>query len=370
MRLVVLLVLMMMTMPFRAAADGGAPLPPSVAEMARATDAIVFGRVVSAHSRWDGPIIVTDYTLDVRVSVYGQHHRLVVTVEGGEVGDFGMRATHVPHLTVGEETLLFLHKMEDQWRVWGGEQGHFRVVDGWAIRESTDEATPLVDLMAQVVDSASQSDRVLSLPPDWKGGLPAPVSSPPESVWPEDFVYQGFHWPGPSPMGEPYVVNTAGNEVPSADFLQAVRNAAANWTNVSSSYFVFPYGGTTSIGSAGFDGHNVVVWGSLEAGVLGRTTWWYYSSTGEIVEADMVLNTYYNWATGSVIPADRFDVESVALHEFGHWLSLGHDNNPAAVMYPSLSPGAKKRVGCTRTTSRASPTFTPRACQHQPRPPS
>ena len=29
----------------------------------------------------------------------------------------------------------------------------------------------------------------------------------------------------------------------------------------------------------------------------------------------------------------QVDVESVAVHEFGHWLVLGHDSNPAAVMY-------------------------------------
>jgi hypothetical protein len=49
----------------------------------------------------------------------------------------------------------------------------------------------------------------------------------------------------------------------------------------------------------------------------------------------------HNWSIGSL--AGAFDVESVALHEIGHIIGLGHSNVPGAVMFPSISPGATNR---------------------------
>jgi len=44
---------------------------------------------------------------------------------------------------------------------------------------------------------------------------------------------------------------------------------------------------------------------------------------------------------------DRIDVRTVALHEFGHTLSVPHSDDPAALMFGSIGPGVMKNVGPT-----------------------
>ena len=51
----------------------------------------------------------------------------------------------------------------------------------------------------------------------------------------------------------------------------------------------------------------------------------------ESLAGDIHFNDAYTWGVGD---PSRYDIFSVALHESGHSLGLGHSSNPAAVMYP------------------------------------
>lgn len=70
---------------------------------------------------------------------------------------------------------------------------------------------------------------------------------------------------------------------------------------------------------------------------------WVYTLRADcsrIVEVDTVFNTAFDWqvcSSESACPDDVYDVRSGAIHEFGHWLQLGHSHwpwNRDCVMWP------------------------------------
>jgi hypothetical protein len=98
------------------------------------------------------------------------------------------------------------------------------------------------------------------------------------------------------------------------------------------------------------DGFNEVYSGAVaDEGVLGYTIVWSTRGRGripgEIVEADMVIDDVWTWG----IEAGGFDLDTVVLHEAGHWVGLGHTNTTtecgAQVMFPYVSPEQVKTLG-------------------------
>ncbi|AFS82157.1 matrixin family metalloprotease [Candidatus Nitrosopumilus sediminis] len=126
------------------------------------------------------------------------------------------------------------------------------------------------------------------------------------------------------------------NDPTGGNGLTALLNTHATWNNVATSSFAFEYGGTTGKcpslvqeckGRQTFDGNNDVAWLALrDANTLG-VTW----SGTSIDEADMALNTNFDWATDGVT---NFDVETVFLHENGHAAGIGHSEVSGAIMEP------------------------------------
>jgi hypothetical protein len=127
----------------------------------------------------------------------------------------------------------------------------------------------------------------------------------------------------------------------------AVQSAADTW-NSAGSALTFRYAGTHPNTVASQNGVNEIMWGST-AGSLASTYIWPVS--GDIVECDIVLNDTWNWSTASQPPSGRYDVQSVVLHELGHWLFLRDlygdigDNvyDTAKVMYGRSASATTKR---------------------------
>ena len=78
----------------------------------------------------------------------------------------------------------------------------------------------------------------------------------------------------------------------------------------------------------------------MSFGVLGATTFVVDVVSGEIVESDIFFNTTFPWSTASGGEVGRYDLESIALHEIGHLLGLGH----SALGETELRAGGGRRV--------------------------
>jgi hypothetical protein len=73
---------------------------------------------------------------------------------------------------------------------------------------------------------------------------------------------------------------------------------------------------------------------------LGATTFTVDETTGAILEADIFLNSAFNWSTAVSGEASRFDVDAIMLHEVGHMLGLGH----SALGETEMTEGGRRRV--------------------------
>ena len=124
-----------------------------------------------------------------------------------------------------------------------------------------------------------------------------------------------------------YFVSDSGVDGVSVDaFEGALQRAAASWEAAPGSAITFRYAGRTAARPLDLDGRNTVGFvnrADLD-GVVGLTATITDLISGEVIESDMFLNAAFDWSVASSGEEGRFDVESIALHEFGHMLGLTH----------------------------------------------
>ena len=140
-----------------------------------------------------------------------------------------------------------------------------------------------------------------------------------------------------------YYINQNGAAHCIGDEFKAVQRALADWENIQQCFWSGCYAGTTDKVSGAqsntSDGFNVVSWedlGGTSPLTYGRARFWYDASNYNY-EADISFNdnAAVPW---SALKADsclheKYDLESVATHEFGHWMSFAHSCDTKATMY-------------------------------------
>jgi hypothetical protein len=321
------------------------------ATLVQQADQIVRGRVVSTHSFWNErhTQIDSENVIAVRYTVFGAaKEQVIVRTEGGYLAaeDLGMKSTNTAAFALGEEVLIFLETTNQGDAVIASAAGKYTVLSGLAVNATLREEWPLSDLFAAIHATLAAQGRFAVLPPDWQQRETEVGTA--GMLRDEDFVYEDLRWDGVDPMIRLKInVNTdeaGGSDGSVNDFRDAIINAARTWSVVPNAALGLLYDGTTTATDTSYNGVNEVMFFTLtNSNVAGRTRLWFNQSR-TILEADFWLNNTMDWdTTGSPFGAE-LDVESAALHEFGHWLGLGHDSDSGAVMYASLTSGTTKRT--------------------------
>lgn len=326
-------------------------VPPDLTALIAQSDRIVRGHVTEVRSFWNErhTQIDSENVIEVRYALGGEMVTpLRIRTEGGYLADegLGMKSTNTPSFVTGEEVLLFLKANGATYEIVENEAGKYAVRDGLAVNPVLREQVPLADLLTAITNQLTVQGRSASLPTDWQERELAVAPASLDRT--EDFVYEDLRWAGADPVVRLKInINTdqaGGSDGSVQNFTDAIIAAAATWSLVPGAALGLIYDGTTTATDASYNGVNEVMFFTLNnSNVAGRTRIW-FNANRTILEADFWFNDAMQWDTTGNPVSSELDLESAALHEFGHWLGLGHDSEAGAVMYASLTTGTTKRA--------------------------
>jgi hypothetical protein len=194
-------------------------------------------------------------------------------------------------------------------------------------------------------------------PPGAGGGRGGGGSDPAADCY--SFIANGAKWVDT----EGFEVEVAGSD--DLDLTGVIGGAFQAWEDAAGNNMVDddlqpPSGKEFLADSSSPDDRNEVYADSIsDPGVLGYTIVWSTRkrgrTPGEIIEADMVIDTDFNWSengkrvwTGAG-DDEPFDLATVVTHEAGHWVGMGHAPTTSTcakqLMYPSVAPRDIKLLG-------------------------
>lgn len=150
---------------------------------------------------------------------------------------------------------------------------------------------------------------------------------------------RALRWNGPVRY---FVTNRDIAGVTAPDLQRAVARAFDTWGRAPGVSVPTEFVGFTTAEPFASEGMSVIGFRSRPdlPRTLGATTFTLDVVTGDLLESDVFLNTAFSWSTAADGEGQRFDVESIVLHELGHLLGLGH----SALGETELMPGGGRRV--------------------------
>lgn len=329
---------------------------------------------LDAESHWNttGTTIVTAQRLAVLQPLLGTMPD-VITVEttGGYLAaeSIGLWVSHGIDIVSDVPQLLLLAADTGTYRIVGDDRGVFTLAGDQVTNSHLGIQMPtatFINLLNQEVSRQERGEHLAALPriAALSGGSTAHLAAEDGTPIPFDHHVSGN---GDSDDSPRWVVSSVALDIkvninstqiddqirPRGDFYSSIVRALRTWSVVEEADFTLLYAGETDATTIGYDGINEIVFVAEGRNrPLGQAQIW-YTTNNTIVEVDMWLNDDYELNVGDSEPAfGEIDLESVVLHELGHWVPLGHDANADAVMYSVLGPQQTKRTLTTFDVDR------------------
>jgi hypothetical protein len=144
-----------------------------------------------------------------------------------------------------------------------------------------------------------------------------------------------------------FVLDRAVPGVDAAAFQGAVGRGFRTWESVPTASITYQFAGFTSAEPGAQDGISTIGFQSApeQDRVLAATSFFVDAVSGELIESDIFFNTTFAWSVASSGEADRFDLESIAVHEIGHLSGLGH----SMIGETEMLPTGRRRVLAAET---------------------
>jgi hypothetical protein len=123
-----------------------------------------------------------------------------------------------------------------------------------------------------------------------------------------------------------YIFDSSVPGVSSSDLQSAVGSAFATWQAVPTSSIAYQFAGVTSAPPGQDDGLSAIGFESHPEfdGVLASTDFVVDDATGQLIESDIFFNSAFKWSVSASGEAGKYDLQSIALHETGHFGGLAH----------------------------------------------
>jgi len=139
-----------------------------------------------------------------------------------------------------------------------------------------------------------------------------------------------------------FVTNQGGPGVGATELQDAVGRAFATWQAVPTSAITYQFAGATAALPGRDDGVSTLGFQSRPDmdRVLAATSFLVDASTGALLESDIFFNSAFAWSVAPAGESNRYDLESIALHEIGHLSGLAH----SALGETELREGGGRRV--------------------------